>query len=246
MVLMAQTGSFIPAKSAQIGVADRIFARVGASDEIAKGQSTFMVEMIEAANILNNASVKSLVILDEVGRGTSTFDGISIAWAVAEYIHQRVGAKTLFATHYHELTELASVLEGAVNYNVAIREWGDEIVFIRKIVRGSTDRSYGIHVAKLAGVPKDVVERAAEILENLEKQGLETNRGQPTIPKNGQPRAKQAQLTLFRLEPHPALEELRRLDTDKLSPLEALLKLKELKDRLTAEGEGEGEKSDEP
>ena len=246
LVLMAQTGSFIPAKSAQIGVADRIFARVGASDEIAKGQSTFMVEMIEAANILNNASVKSLVILDEVGRGTSTFDGISIAWAVAEYIHQRVGAKTLFATHYHELTELASVLEGAVNYNVAIREWGDEIVFIRKIVRGSTDRSYGIHVAKLAGVPKDVVERAAEILENLEKQGLETNRGQPTIPKNGQPRAKQAQLTLFRLEPHPALEELRRLDTDKLSPLEALLKLKELKDRLTAEGEGEGEKSDEP
>ena len=246
LVLMAQTGSFIPAKSAQIGVADRIFARVGASDEIAKGQSTFMVEMIEAANILNNASVKSLVILDEVGRGTSTFDGISIAWAVAEYIHQRVGAKTLFATHYHELTELASVLEGAVNYNVAIREWADEIVFIRKIVRGSTDRSYGIHVAKLAGVPKDVVERAAEILENLEKQGLETNRGQPTIPKNGQPRAKQAQLTLFRLEPHPALEELRRLDTDKLSPLEALLKLKELKDRLAAEGEGEGEKSDEP
>ena len=246
LVLMAQTGSFIPAKSAQIGVADRIFARVGASDEIAKGQSTFMVEMIEAANILNNASAKSLVILDEVGRGTSTFDGISIAWAVAEYIHQRVGAKTLFATHYHELTELASVLEGAVNYNVAIREWGDEIVFIRKIVRGSTDRSYGIHVAKLAGVPKDVVERAAEILENLEKQGLETNRGQPTIPKNGQPRAKQAQLTLFRLEPHPALEELRRLDTDKLSPLEALLKLKELKDRLAAEGEGEGEKSDEP
>jgi len=246
LVLMAQTGSFIPAKSAQIGVADRIFARVGASDELAKGQSTFMVEMVEAANILNNASVKSLVILDEVGRGTSTFDGISIAWAVAEYIHQRVGAKTLFATHYHELTELASVLEGAVNYNVAIREWGEEIVFIRKIVRGSTDRSYGIHVAKLAGVPKDVVERAAEILENLEKQGLETNRGQPTIPKNGQPRAKQAQLTLFRLEPHPALEELRRLDTDKLSPLEALLKLKELKDRLAAEGEGEGEKSDEP
>lgn len=246
LVLMAQTGSFIPAKSAQIGVADRIFARVGASDEIAKGQSTFMVEMIEAANILNNASVKSLVILDEVGRGTSTFDGISIAWAVAEYIHQRVGAKTLFATHYHELTELASVLEGAVNYNVAIREWGDEIVFIRKIVRGSTDRSYGIHVAKLAGVPKDVVERAAEILENLEKQGLEANRGQLAVPKNGQPRAKQAQLTLFRLEPHPALEELRRLDTDKLSPLEALLKLKELKDRLAAEGEGEGEKSDEP
>ena len=238
LVLMAQTGSFIPAKSARIGVADRIFARVGASDEISKGQSTFMVEMIEAANILNNASPKSLVVLDEIGRGTSTFDGISIAWAVAEYIHERVGAKTLFATHYHELTELASVLEGAVNCNVAVREWGEEIVFIRKILRGSADRSYGIHVAKLAGVPKDVVERAAEILENLEKQSLEAGHRKAGVPGKGKPRAKLAQLTLFRLETHPALEELRKLDTDKLSPLEAFLKLKELRDMAKEEGDG--------
>jgi len=236
LVLMAQTGSFIPAKSARIGVADRVFARVGASDEISKGQSTFMVEMIEAANILNNASERSLVVLDEIGRGTSTFDGISIAWAVAEYIHERVGAKTLFATHYHELTELTSVLDGAANYNVAVREWGDEIVFIRKIVRGSADRSYGIHVAKLAGVPKDVVERAGEILENLEKQGLEWRHGRTRVPGKGGPKVKHAQLTLFHLEPHPALEELRKLDTDKMSPLEALLKLKEVKDRLAEEG----------
>jgi len=172
IVLLAHTGSFVPAASARIGLVDRIFTRIGASDDLARGQSTFMVEMSETANILNNATPRSLIILDEVGRGTSTFDGLSLAWSIVEHLHNVVGARTLFATHYHELTELAARLPRVKNYNVAVREWNDQIVFLRKIVEGATDKSYGIQVARLAGVPKAVLERAKEILSNLEQSEL--------------------------------------------------------------------------
>jgi hypothetical protein len=166
LTLLAHTGSFIPAKEARIDLVDRIFTRIGASDDLARGQSTFMVEMSETANILNNATPRSLIILDEIGRGTSTFDGLSLAWSIVEYLHNIVGAKTLFATHYHELTELAQRLPRIKNYNVAVREWHDAIVFLRKIVEGGTDKSYGIQVARLAGVPKEVLERAKQILQS--------------------------------------------------------------------------------
>jgi len=169
LVLLAQTGSFVPAKRMRLGLVDRIFARVGASDEIARGQSTFMVEMTETANILNNATRRSLVIFDEIGRGTSTFDGLSLAWAITEHVAVRIGCRTLFATHYHELTQLAGTLEGVQNFNVAVREWNDQVVFLHRIVPGGTDRSYGVHVAKLAGIPPEVVERSSEILRRLEE-----------------------------------------------------------------------------
>ena len=172
LVLLAHTGSFIPATDARIDLVDRIFTRIGASDDLARGQSTFMVEMSETANILNNATSRSLIILDEIGRGTSTFDGLSLAWAIVEHLHNQAGAKTLFATHYHELTELAGRLPRLKNFNVAVREWNDQIVFLRKIVEGGTDKSYGIQVARLAGVPKPVLERAKEILRNLEESEL--------------------------------------------------------------------------
>lgn len=172
LTLLAHTGSFIPAKEARIDLVDRIFTRIGASDDLARGQSTFMVEMSETANILNNATARSLVILDEIGRGTSTFDGLSLAWSIVEFLHNQVGAKTLFATHYHELTELSARLPRIKNFNVAVREWNDQIVFLRKIVEGGTDKSYGIQVARLAGVPKPVLERAKEILRNLEDSEL--------------------------------------------------------------------------
>jgi DNA mismatch repair protein MutS len=172
ITLMAHAGSFVPAASARIDMVDRIFTRIGASDDLARGQSTFMVEMSETANILNNATSRSLIILDEIGRGTSTFDGLSLAWSIVEHLHNVVGAKTLFATHYHELTELAARLPRVKNGNVAVREWNDQIVFLRKIVPGATDKSYGIQVARLAGVPKTVLERAREILGNLEESEL--------------------------------------------------------------------------
>jgi DNA mismatch repair protein MutS len=172
IALLAHTGSFVPAKEARVDLIDRIFTRIGASDDLARGQSTFMVEMSETANILNNATAKSLVVLDEIGRGTSTFDGLSLAWSIVEHLHNQVGAKTLFATHYHELTELAGRLPRLKNFNVAVREWNDQIVFLRKIVEGGTDKSYGIQVARLAGVPKPVLERAKEILRNLEESEL--------------------------------------------------------------------------
>ena len=172
LTLLAHTGSFIPAAEARIDLVDRIFTRIGASDDLARGQSTFMVEMCETANILNNATPRSLIILDEIGRGTSTFDGLSLAWSIVEHLHNQVGAKTLFATHYHELTELAARLPRLKNYNVAVREWHDQIVFLRKIVEGGTDKSYGIQVARLAGVPKGILERAKEILRNLEESEL--------------------------------------------------------------------------
>jgi DNA mismatch repair protein MutS len=206
LVLMAQIGSFIPAKSATVGIVDRIFTRVGASDDLARGQSTFMVEMNETANIVNNATDRSLVILDEIGRGTSTFDGLSIAWSVAEYLHDVVGARSLFATHYHEMTELEMVCAGVKNFNVAVREWNDRIIFLRKIQKGAADKSYGIQVARLAGLPAAVIDRAKEILANLE--GAELNaQGRPRLaeakstrrkPKPDEPRP---QPTLFDFQP---------------------------------------------
>ena len=197
LVLMAQIGSWLPAKSAEIGLADRIFTRVGASDDLSRGQSTFMVEMNETANICNNATARSLVILDEIGRGTSTFDGLSIAWSVAEYLHDEPKCRTLFATHYHELTELAITRGGVKNSHIAVREWNDQIIFLRKIVPGGADKSYGIQVARLAGLPGKVVARAKEILSNLERHEL-TADGKPTLaeapppPKFGKPRGKKA------------------------------------------------------
>jgi len=172
LTLLAHTGSFVPAAEARIDLVDRIFTRIGASDDLSRGQSTFMVEMTETANILNNATARSLIVLDEIGRGTSTFDGLSLAWSIVEHLHNAVGAKTLFATHYHELTELSARLPRLKNFNVAVREWRDQIVFLRKIVEGGTDKSYGIQVARLAGVPKPVLERAKEILGNLEESEL--------------------------------------------------------------------------
>jgi DNA mismatch repair protein MutS len=224
IVLLAQIGSFVPADSAEIGLTDRIFTRVGAQDEISAGQSTFMVEMVETANILNHATKRSLLILDEIGRGTSTYDGISIAWAVVEYIHNypNLQAKTLFATHYHELTELARFLPRVRNYNVAVAEEGDHVIFMRKIVPGGADRSYGIHVAQLAGLPKPVIHRAEEILKNLEQEVQRSPAG--SVPR----RVTQAQqLALFPAS-HPVLDELKELDVSAMSPLEAINKLFEL------------------
>jgi DNA mismatch repair protein MutS len=169
IVLMAQIGSFVPASSAEVGLVDRIFTRVGANDDLSRGQSTFMVEMNETANIVNNATERSLVILDEIGRGTSTFDGLSIAWSVAEFLHDKIKSRTLFATHYHELTKLAEERQGVANFNVAVREWNEQIIFLRKIIPGGADKSYGIHVARLAGVPKEILDRAKDILSHLER-----------------------------------------------------------------------------
>ena len=200
LTLLAHTGSFVPAKSARIDLVDRIFTRIGASDDLARGQSTFMVEMTETANILNNATPRSLIILDEIGRGTSTFDGLSLAWSIVEHLHNAVGAKTLFATHYHELTELAQRLSRIKNFNVAVREWHDSIVFLRKIVEGGTDKSYGIQVARLAGVPKEVLERAKQILVNLEESEL-TPEGNVRQPRRQQERDK-----LKHLAPPPQMD----------------------------------------
>ncbi|MFO1488324.1 MAG: DNA mismatch repair protein MutS [Verrucomicrobiota bacterium] len=193
LALLAHTGSFVPAAEARIDLLDRIFTRIGASDDLSRGQSTFMVEMTETANILNNATLRSLIVLDEIGRGTSTFDGLSLAWSIVEHLHNQIGAKTLFATHYHELTELAARLPRLKNFNVAVREWHDSIVFLRKIVEGGTDKSYGIQVARLAGVPKEVLERAKEILSNLEESEL-TPEGNVRRPRKQQDRDKLKQL----------------------------------------------------
>jgi DNA mismatch repair protein MutS len=230
ITLMAHIGSFVPAERAEIGLVDRIFTRVGARDELATGQSTFMVEMTETANILNNATPRSLVILDEIGRGTSTYDGLAIAWAVAEYLHA-IGCKTLFATHYHYLNELANRLEGVANYRVAVKEQGDRVVWLHKVLPGGTDRSYGVHVARMAGVPPEVVQRAEQILREFERRGVQ---GATQPPASDAPtvRTKKLQLTLFEAEAHPVLEALRALDIATLSPVEALLKLDELKRKL--------------
>jgi DNA mismatch repair protein MutS len=183
LTLMAQIGSWVPAKSAFVGLADRIFTRVGANDDLSRGQSTFMVEMHETANITNNATNRSLVILDEIGRGTSTFDGLSIAWSVAEYLHDILRARTLFATHYHELTELARTRTGVKNFNVAVREWNEQIIFLRKIIPGGADKSYGIQVARLAGLPAPILSRAKQILANLERSELSAEGGAPEQAK---------------------------------------------------------------
>ncbi len=213
IVLMAQIGSFVPADSARIGLVDRIFTRIGASDEIARGQSTFMVEMVETANILHHATNRSLLILDEIGRGTSTYDGLAIAWAVVEYIHNHPGlrAKTLFATHYHELTDLAERLPHVVNFNVAVAEQGDTVVFLHKIVPGAADRSYGVHVAQLAGLPRPVVARAQEILGELEASGAAGPR------RSVMEQATVFQLPLFSAE-DPVIAELRVLDVNSAQP----------------------------
>jgi len=234
ITLMAQMGSFVPATSARVGIADRIFARVGASDELTRGQSTFMVEMTETARILNTATGRSLVILDEIGRGTSTYDGVSLAWAIVEHIHDRIGCRTLFATHYHELTDLQSTLGGIRNLNVAVKEWDDNVVFLHKIVPGSADKSYGIHVARLAGVPREVNERAKQILNQLESEHLDAE-GRPKIRAGKQRPRRDIQLTLFAPYEHPLLETIRETDLNTLTPLEALQRIQAWQRELLAE-----------
>jgi DNA mismatch repair protein MutS len=237
IVLMAQMGSFVPAAHARIGIVDKVFTRIGASDNLISGQSTFMVEMTEVAQILKNATSRSLVILDEVGRGTSTFDGLSIAWAVAEFIHdfKGQGVRTLFATHYHQLTDLSATKKGVKNYNIAVKEWGEKIIFLRKIMEGGTSRSYGIEVARIAGVPQEVIIRAREILHNLER-GEFDEVGMPkiargkNIEKNATP-----QLNLFQESEDEVIVELKNINISALTPLDALNKLSELQNRLKAE-----------
>jgi len=229
ITIMAQMGSFVPAKQAVIGVVDRVFTRVGASDRLHRGMSTFMVEMLETANILNNATSRSLIVLDEIGRGTSTFDGVSIAWAVVEHINSRLkGAKTMFATHFHEITELAQVMKRVKNYNLAVREWKDEVIFLYRVVEGNCDESFGIHVAKLAGMPEGVVKRARTILNNLQRDSLLGNIRTRFSPDGSK---EEVQLDLFqdtRAE-SPVVNKIRGLDVDNLTPMEALEKIAEFK-----------------
>ena len=234
-VLMAQMGSFVPARQASVCLTDRIFTRVGALDNLSQGLSTFLVEMQETANILHNATDKSLVIMDEIGRGTSTFDGLSIAWAVAEFLHDKdgVGVKTLFATHYHELTELAATRDRAKNYNIAVKEWNDEIIFLRKLVAGGTNRSYGIQVARLAGIPPDVILRAKKILSQIEEGNLTVNK--PAVKdaaRTGKTKNEQ-QLSLFRKPENAIIEKLASLDVSRMTPLQALNYLDELREMAT-------------
>ena len=227
IVLLAQVGCFVPAKAASIGIVDKIFTRVGASDNIAKGESTFLVEMHEAANILNNASQKSLILLDEIGRGTSTYDGISIAWAMTEYLHENpnIRAKTLFATHYHELNALADMYDRIKNYRVEVREYKDKVIFLRKINEGTADHSYGIQVAQMAGLPESVTERAKEILKTLEDKEYRRKHKD------------ELQFSLFEIETKSIsddeiLKALEKTDLDNLTPIEALNLLKTLKDKI--------------
>jgi DNA mismatch repair protein MutS len=232
IVLLAQMGSYVPAQNARMGVVDKIFTRVGASDNISMGESTFMVEMNETASILNNISDRSLVLLDEIGRGTSTYDGISIAWAIAEYLHEHPSkAKTLFATHYHELNEMTTTFERIKNFNVSVKELKDTIIFLRKLVSGGSNHSFGIHVAKLAGMPNQVIHRASKILTQLEKN--HTNEEVKDTLKDIQ--HEDMQLSFFQLD-DPLLEDLREeilsTNLDTLTPIEALMKLNEIKRML--------------
>ena len=233
IVLLAQIGSFVPASYARIGIVDRIFTRVGASDNIAGGESTFLVEMHEMANILNNATPRSLILLDEVGRGTSTFDGISIAWAITEYLHEnpRVRAKTIFATHYHELNELAELYPRIKNFKADVREVGDKVIFLHKIVPGYADHSYGIEVAKMAGLPKEVTDRAKEILANLEQKEL-TPQGKVKKKISKEALMQKFQISLFELNDDRLRQEILNLDIDNMTPLQALLKLQELRGKI--------------
>ena len=230
ITLMAQIGSFVPATSAHIGVVDKIFTRVGASDDLSMGQSTFMVEMMEVANILKEATSNSLVVLDEIGRGTSTYDGLSIAWAVAEYIEdkEKCGAKTLFATHYHELTGLENTLEGVKNYSIAVKEKGEDIIFLRKIVEGGTDESYGVHVARLAGVPKAVTQRANEILKQIERKNVLTNK---TVEKENKKQVS-GQLDMFNFKLAEIAHELDKVNINELTPIDALNTLVKIKEEM--------------
>ena len=231
LVLMAQAGSFIPARQARIGAVDRIFTRVGASDELTRAQSTFMVEMTETANIINNATAKSLIILDEVGRGTSTYDGLSLAWAVTEHIATKLKSRTLFATHYHELTELAELFTNVKNCNVSVREWMDEVVFLHKILPGGTDKSYGIHVARLAGIPKSILERAKEILEDLES----TFAKEVTGEHLSRHKTKEPDKDSLFVEKHKSvLDKLSSLDVNNLTPIEAINLLNQIKDEMNS------------
>ena len=237
-VLMAQMGSFVPASKALIGIVDRIFTRIGASDDLTKGQSTFMVEMNETANILRHATVKSLVILDEIGRGTSTYDGLSIAWAVAESLHDRDkrGVRTLFATHYHELTDLVTTKQRVKNCNVAVKEWNGKIIFLRKLVPGGTSRSYGIQVARIAGLPEEVLERAREILVNLEGEELDEV-GRPRMAHSHKTKQPEdiLQLSLFGAKEQKLKKWIQGLDISTMAPLEALIELNRLKEYLDKE-----------
>jgi DNA mismatch repair protein MutS len=231
IVLMAQMGAPVPASSARVGVVDRIFTRVGATDELTRGRSTFMVEMQETAHILHQATDRSLVILDEIGRGTSTFDGLSIAWAVAEFLHdwQGRGIKTLFATHYHELTDLAATGPRVKNMNVAVKEWGEKIIFLRKLVEGGTNRSYGIQVARLAGLPVEVVERARQVLRHLEQETTDVE-GLPRLGRSAKGRVDEPlQLSLFQQSDHRVRRQLQALELEKLTPIEALNELARLR-----------------
>jgi DNA mismatch repair protein MutS len=226
LVVLAQIGSFVPARKATIGIADRLFARVGASDELAKGQSTFMVEMVETARILNTATNRSLVILDEIGRGTSTYDGLSLAWAIVEHLHNHNQSRTMFATHYHELIDLQQSLPSVRNWNVSVKEWDDNVVFLHRIVEGGADKSYGIHVARLAGVPRDVNDRAKEILSQLEANHL--NRyGQPKIAPPTR-KSDQIQMTLFQWQENAVIEKLKSIDISRMTPVEAIQQLEQL------------------
>ncbi len=233
IVLLTQIGSFVPAAEATVGVADRIFTRVGASDNLVRGRSTFMVEMTETGAILNAATDRSLILLDEIGRGTSTWDGLSVATAVTEFIHDRIGARTVFATHYHELTELSGRLEGTVNYSVAVKEEGESIIFIRSLVHGGADRSYGVEVARLAGLPAEVIQRARTLLAELEQRGREGSGRARSAP----PPPDASQLGLFPAGEHPIVERLRTLDPNQLTPIQALALLAELKDQAGSQPE---------
>jgi DNA mismatch repair protein MutS len=229
IVLLAQMGSFVPATSAEIGLVDKIFTRVGASDNISMGESTFMVEMNESASILNNLSSRSLILLDEIGRGTSTYDGISIAWAIAEFLHEHPSkAKTLFATHYHELNEMSKQFERIKNFNVSVKELKDKVLFLRKLVPGGSEHSFGIHVAKMAGMPQYVIQKANTILKKMESL-RDTGDDSSSIKQAVQP---EPQLSFFNMD-DPLLEQIKeeilRLDIDTLTPVEALMKLNEIK-----------------
>ena len=231
-VLMAQMGSFVPASFARIGIIDKVFTRVGASDNLSKGESTFMVEMTETASILNNLSDRSLVLMDEIGRGTSTYDGISIAWSIVEYLHNHptFRAKTLFATHYHELNQLASDFPKIKNFNVSVKEVGNKVIFMRKLKQGGSEHSFGIHVAQMAGMPNPIVLRAAEIMSHLEKDKAvaEQKENIKSIPKNNY------QLSMFEMDPKmkEAKELIEGIDINAISPIEALLKLHEIKKKI--------------
>jgi len=232
ITIMAQMGSFVPAREALIGIADRVFARVGASDELARGQSTFMVEMTETARILNSATERSVVILDEIGRGTSTYDGISLAWAITEHLHDEIQCRTMFATHYHELTDLTTTLKHAANWNVAVQESNDDVIFLHRIIEGAAGRSYGIHVAKIAGVPRHVTDRATTILATLEEDHV-TAEGRPKVPQRETTNQRRRQKSLFDFPEDPLLDEIRKLEVDSLSPIQALQELYRLRKQLT-------------